>query len=241
MAVYACTDLHGRLDLFNLIKKYIKPNDTVFFLGDAGDRGPDGWELIKTILRDPQFIYIKGNHEDMLVNAVREYSKNPDTTGKAYRLLERNGGAKTISDWYLEGEDYNIIDEIDKLPTHHIYQNNDGKRIILSHAGLTPWNEINEPTQVAWPFDHNLIWDRDHFWDRWDEEECVPNSIVVHGHTPIQHLAVDLNDRWSTLPATGYWYCDGHKVCIDCQSAFSNIVCLFDLDALEGITFSTDD
>ena len=38
MAVYACTDLHGHLNLYKQIKKFIKDTDTVFFLGDAGDR-----------------------------------------------------------------------------------------------------------------------------------------------------------------------------------------------------------
>ena len=241
MAVYACTDLHGRMDLFLKIKAYVQPDDIIYFLGDAGDRGPDGWVLIKTILDDPQFIYLKGNHEDMLVNAVREYQKDPDGKGKAYRLLERNGGAKTMMDWYLEGESNEIIERIDNLPTHMIYVNTNGKKIILTHAGLTPWNEIDNPEEVAWPLDYNLIWDRDHFWDRWDEEDCVKNAIVVHGHTSMQHLAHELNDRRRTIPADGYWYCDNRKVTIDCQSAYSDIVCLLNLDTLEGTSFATFD
>ena len=61
----------------------------VYFLGDAGDRGPHPWECIKTILDDPQFIYIKGNHEDMLVDAMgRGY-------GRQYNLLRSNGGKDT--------------------------------------------------------------------------------------------------------------------------------------------------
>ena len=58
MAVYACSDMHGCLHFYNEIKKMLKPEDQVFFLGDAGDRGPHPWECIKTILNDPQWIYI---------------------------------------------------------------------------------------------------------------------------------------------------------------------------------------
>lgn len=40
MAVYALSDLHGYLDLYKQIKEFLKPEDKVYFLGDAGDRGP---------------------------------------------------------------------------------------------------------------------------------------------------------------------------------------------------------
>ena len=62
---FACSDLHGQLDLWKQIKSFLNPEDTVYFLGDAGDRGPDGWELIKAIANDSQVVYLKGNHEDM--------------------------------------------------------------------------------------------------------------------------------------------------------------------------------
>ena len=58
MSIYATTDLHGRKDLYLKIKEILQPDDKVFFLGDANDRGWDGWELIKLIYNDPQFIYL---------------------------------------------------------------------------------------------------------------------------------------------------------------------------------------
>ena len=70
MATYAISDLHGRMDLFRQVKEFLQPEDVVYVLGDCGDRGPAGWELIKTVYEDPQFIYLMGNHEDMLVNAM---------------------------------------------------------------------------------------------------------------------------------------------------------------------------
>ena len=75
MATYACSDLHGMMPLYKQIKNFLSPNDKVYYLGDAGDRGPNSWELIKTILADDQFVYIKGNHEDMLVKAMYDYVK----------------------------------------------------------------------------------------------------------------------------------------------------------------------
>lgn len=65
VSVYAISDLHGMLCLYQEVKKFLKPEDKVYCLGDCGDRGPDPWETIKAVAADPQFIYIKGNHEDM--------------------------------------------------------------------------------------------------------------------------------------------------------------------------------
>ena len=38
MSVYACSDFLGHLEFYKAIKEFIKPEDKVFFLGDAGDR-----------------------------------------------------------------------------------------------------------------------------------------------------------------------------------------------------------
>ena len=51
MAVYACSDLHGCMKFYKEIKKMLQPEDKVFFLGDAGDRGPEPWETIQAITR----------------------------------------------------------------------------------------------------------------------------------------------------------------------------------------------
>ena len=70
MAVYACTDFHGYYGLLIEIMAYLKPGDEVYFLGDANDRGPHGWRLMKDIYNQPQFHYLKGNHEDMFVDVA---------------------------------------------------------------------------------------------------------------------------------------------------------------------------
>ena len=54
------------LDLYNQIKEFVSPGDTIYYLGDALDRGPQPWELAKIICDDEQFIYLKGNKRRML-------------------------------------------------------------------------------------------------------------------------------------------------------------------------------
>ena len=100
MSVYAVADLHGMYTLYEKICTKLNPEDKVIFLGDAGDRGPNGWKLIRAILDNPQWIYLKGNHEDMLIKAIDEIQDfEYGLYGEACLLAQCNGGKQTIEDW----------------------------------------------------------------------------------------------------------------------------------------------
>lgn len=232
MAVYACSDLHGRKDLYFKIKEILQPEDIVYFLGDANDRGPDGWELIQLIYNDKQFVYIKGNHEDMFVDAALDVLDNDGEDSRSLRLLDRNGGMVTLNAWSLDGRPTELLQELFRLPICKTYTNKDGKRIVLSHAGCTPW--YNEEDKDGYEFSiwDDLLWNRDHFFDDWDEEH-FSNLIIVHGHTPVPHLMDYLNDKQDVVEPGPYWYCNNHKVCLDQLSAFTDMTCILNLDTFE--------
>ena len=222
MSVYAVSDLHGYLDNYYKIKKMLKPEDKVFCLGDCGDRGPDSWDTIKIVYQDPQFIYIKGNHEDMLVKAAREELGN----SRSYQhrgVLQRNGGWGTLLEMFTEDDFEKWIDKIDKLPLYTTYKNEKEETLFLCHAGCTlDTSEI--------PSDEHLLWDRYHYLDN---AKWQIYGIVVHGHTPIQHLADEIGDK-----ATGesaYIYCKKKKVCIDAYTHKTGNTILFNLDTFESI------
>ena len=67
---YVISDLHGQINLYNQIKEYINEDDIVYALGDFGDRGPEPWRTLKAVIDDPQFIYLMGNHDLMLIQAI---------------------------------------------------------------------------------------------------------------------------------------------------------------------------
>ena len=240
MARYALSDLHGRLDLFLKIKELLQPDDVVYFLGDAGDRGPHGWELIKQIYNDPQFVYLKGNHEDMLVEAMRASVKKYGMWSKEYQLLNRNGGFMTFDDWLKDGAEQEWASRLDALPQHFEFINDKGQLILLSHAGYTPWADVDDPTKTDDLRFFDLLWDRDHLLDDWDEQDCVKNSIVVHGHTTIKSLFRRLCIKADEIPWGVYWYCDNHKACIDNYSAMTGKACLLNLDTLDYILVDVD-
>lgn len=241
MSVYCCSDLHGCYDLYEQINKFLKPEDIVYFLGDATDRGSEGWRLLKAIAANPQWKYIKGNHEDMLVDAMRDFIKY-DSYDTAYQLLVYNGGYATFSGWLAEDEKFyeSWMNHINKFPTYDIYTNKDNIHIILSHAGFTP--TINHQTgHIEIPEDRDLIWNREHFNEKWNN--ALTNFIVVHGHTPTESLVDYLHEdefRDIIVEPGALWYCENHKVCIDCGSVWSGYTVLLDLDTFDEHIFENE-
>jgi serine/threonine protein phosphatase 1 len=236
MAVYACADLHGFMEIYKKIKSILKPEDKVIFLGDAGDRGPESWECIKAVYNDPQFIYLKGNHEDMLIQAAKDYIKYGSWIYNTAGLCERNGGHDTLEGWLKESDKEEWLYKLENLPVSYEYASEKHK-FLLTHAGLTPWLDEGEYKEVInMPWDYDLMWDRDHFFDDWIPHEMA-NVIIVHGHTPNYYLADDLNQNWSH---GSFWYSDGHKVCIDSGGFFYGEWVLLNLDTLEEIIIELD-
>jgi calcineurin-like phosphoesterase family protein len=231
MAHYVCSDLHGMMVFYKTIKEFIQPEDTVYFLGDAGDRGPQPWECIKTILDDPQFIYIKGNHEDMLVQALGK------GFGRQYNLLRSNGGEKTFKDCMTESDWAQWRIRMKDLPTKLEYVNTQGERIILSHAGFTPHLKDDGTEVFVW--DEDLIWSRDHFFHHWPEDECFKKTIIVHGHTPVPYLLDEIDPacQMGEIEPGALWYDNGRKCCIDCGAVFTGYCVLLNLDTWEEQVF----
>lgn len=228
MSVYALSDLHGHLDLYKKIKDFLQPEDRVYFLGDAIDRGPQSLELAKAIYDDPQFIYLKGNHEDMLVETAINFYK--DDTSWDYKfglqMLMSNGGGTTWDSLIAEEDNgRSFIYKLKNLDTEAIYYNTEGKEIHLCHAGFTPGRS------------KNLLWDRKHFNDSLDHVD--DNYVIVHGHTPVAYQRG--YESWSEArnDLTPNFYADGHKINIDMGVYGTNVCCLLDLDTFEYCLFTT--
>ena len=229
MAVYALSDLHGCLGFYKAIKEFLQPEDKVYFLGDAGDRGPHPWETIKAIAKDSQFVYIKGNHEDMLVDAMQDRLEGRSGTHAVY-LLGANGGYGTLEEWEADGAKEEWMDWLNRLSTHEEYVRPDGKKVFLSHAGYTPTPEGKLPAS------QDLIWSRDHFYEPW--EESMDDIYVVHGHTPtplMDRYVYDLRGKCDKAGALEY--CEGHKFDIDNGAVFTGCCTLFNLDTFDSIIF----
>lgn len=230
MAVYACADLHGRYDLLQQIKNFIKPEDKVYVLGDCGDRGPQSWKVITEVYNNPQLIYLKGNHEDMLQRAMRG--------GTDKQLYFQTGGKKTYDSWKYGPDKGNMVwmNRLKELPELETYLNQDGVRVVLCHAGYTPHVECKV-------YNQDLLWDRDHFNSMWDTD--FNDTVIVHGHTPIP-LMVEYLYEAHPIDFGAYWYCpdqngDYHKCNIDCGAVFLGYTTLLNLDTFDEHLFFGED
>lgn len=243
--VFACADLHGRLDLYNKIKEFLLPEDTVYFLGDACDRGPDSWATVKAIATNPQFIYLYGNHEDMMINSLAPiYCDSDHYDHETYYLWMNNGGSVTEEQISEDENPGVVIRHLTKRPVMETYVNKDNKTIYLSHAGFTPAAKM--------PSRHDMIWDRYHIMEGWPDD--YDDVIIVHGHTPIPIMY--RYDPWGFINEEdekavfggkqmndvkgAVWYADGHKVNIDCGAVWTGKTVLLDLDTYEQHIFTIE-
>ena len=216
MSMYAMSDIHGHLELYKMVAAMLEPGDKVFYLGDATDRGPEPWECAKAIYHDPRFIYLMGNHEDMLLRVIGPYSRGTPKQN-AVQLLAINGGLPTYQAAILEPDLEDWIKRLRELPNVAYYMNYDGKTFILSHAGFTPYKgkEVND-----------ILWDRNHLYDEWDVDQCE-DVYIIHGHTPIPYIEHELKIHKND---GALWYCGGRKCCIDNYTAHTHSCILLNLD-----------
>lgn len=209
MSMYAFSDIHGNYKIFQNILKKIKPSDTIYFLGDAIDRGPDGWKILKELLNHPQVEYIKGNHEQMLI----DYFNDGDSAIWFY-----NGGRPTYRDAINDDELENILKKIQKLPYKKTIQI-ENKTLLLSHAGclIKDFKDLNL---------HDSIWDRNHLL--MDEDLTQMEDVyLIHGHTPLisAPLWYNGNDIGEHYPDKNHHKCD-----IDAGTYNTNKTILMKLD-----------
>lgn len=171
MSIYAVGDIHGSLVALKSIfkQKLIKQDDTVVFLGDYIDRGPDSKGVLNWIIdnkKNYNFQFILGNHEIMMKTA----KTSPE------RLTEWLffGGSQTL-DSYNIGDDPKWMDKIDKKHWDFIdsckryHEIND---YIFVHAGLEAGKKLEDQNK------HHL------FWKKFETPECYDsNKTVICGHT----------------------------------------------------------
>lgn len=232
--VYAVADLHGMYNLWRQIIDSLDETDTLYILGDCGDRGHDGWKIIKEALADPRVVYIRGNHDQMLLDCWKsEWHDN--------YLWFMNGGYETF-DAILQDEKHEIyLMQLARTKLYHCYENKNGKKIHLSHAGFS----LHEDNEI--PYDEDLLWDREHIDDHcdwWPKEN--PNDYVVHGHTGCVSSIFKRNSCAFggiefNKSRTMCKYAHGYKICIDGRCFLTQTIARLDLDTLEEKVFYDTD
>ena len=108
--IIAFGDIHGCSVALTTLIEAIQPTpqDTLVFLGDYIDRGPDSRGVIEQVIRlgeRCQVVPLLGNHEEMLLGGL-EGKDN-------LRFWLKLGGKETL-------DSYGAGDDVKKIPQHHI-------------------------------------------------------------------------------------------------------------------------
>ena len=173
--IYAVGDIHGCYDkLMALMEKMDIDfeSDTLVFLGDYIDRGPQSFEVVAYLAdlkqRYANTIFLKGNHEEML----EKYLFGEDRI--TYLV---NGGQQTLESYMNrprpEGEPAIPSTHLEFFKSLRIYH--ETQNYIFVHAGLK--NKVPLEKQKT----EDLLWIR----RRFIESKYDYGKMVVFGHTPL--------------------------------------------------------
>lgn len=195
--LYAVGDVHGHArqlaDLYRrLIADGMEPDrDTVVFLGDYIDRGPESRRVVgmvrEWLQRSPHWVALMGNHEDMLLSLLEYGADDPDEFGMWWYqggretylgyggILGHRGDHPRDLHAVIGGEHR---DWLASLPT--LYETD---RFIFVHGGLVPGRPAGETDP------RDRIWIREPFLSSGYDW----GKVVVHGHTPILEPVVRPN------------------------------------------------
>lgn len=227
---YVISDVHGCYDLFlrMLDKICFSPEDTLFLLGDAADRGQDGVPLLLDVLQRKNVVMLLGNHEDMFRRVIRCWDNRPSVweSQEAKRLFlnwtERNGGDVTWRSYLaLPKEKQDLIREfLAGLPLYRELQVH-GRRFLLVHAGVGK-NPTDSCLDDCSPMD--LLWTRMDY-----EKVYYADRFLVTGHTPTVLIDPEYKEKI---------FRKNNHIAVDCGAVFFGTLGCFCLDTLEEIYVS---
>ena len=209
MSVYAIGDLHACPEELEVLLDHLAATaaDTLVFLGDYVDRGTGARAVVDRLLRlrteGPATIFLRGNHEDMLLAYLGLEGRH----GDAY---VSNGGAATLKSYDVPRGTRGAAAAV-HFPAEHLtffralgFQHIAGDHLFV-HAGIRPGRALDEQSE------EDLLWIREEFF-------LHPHDlpyVVVFGHTPQREARIELPFRIGL--DTGLVY--GNKLsCLDASS-----------------------
>jgi len=196
--LYSIGDVHGRYDLLRYLHEKIMEHSkqfdevhTIVMLGDYIDRGPDSKQVIDFLITEPftdfKHVYLKGNHEDMMIKSL--YSDEETVIYDVYKqdmynarnIFLGNGGTTTLESFGVEYirlmNDKESLDHVflPYLPFFmglEYYYDVNGYYFV--HAGIVPGVPLDQQDPNA------VLWIRDRFLNNTDDH----GRLIIHGHTP---------------------------------------------------------
>jgi serine/threonine protein phosphatase 1 len=180
MALFAVGDVHGCARTLAALLDRIGPgrDDTVVFVGDYVDRGPDSRGTIDHLIAlasHTDAVFLRGNHEALLLSS---YDRTTDA------LVD---DPETLALWYANGGEAALRSYPGRAvsPEHLAFLRatvlyHDTPDFFFVHAGLHPAHSITE--NLRYGTAETFLWTREHL--RVPEARRAWEKPVVCGHTP---------------------------------------------------------
>ena len=113
MTIWCSSDWHGCAKNLDKIFDFLGSDDTLYFLGDAIDRGREGITILDKLFSDPRIRMIKGNHEEMMAQAIPFYLKDRE---EGYYDRDR------YENWYFSNGGNYTVYQLDDLSDAKVWE-----------------------------------------------------------------------------------------------------------------------
>lgn len=210
---YVISDIHGNLRRFRSILKqiHLRPEDTLYVLGDVIDRHPDGIRILRTIINMPNAKMLLGNHEYMMLRALGDpYDGMETIQNKTPEALTahwyRNGGGITHHFWKHQRKMVRteILAYLKALPLNLETAVNGQVFKLVHGAPLDTYEAMGKPLGQTKAY--FAVWNR-----KLSALHLQSDAIVIFGHTPTEEFGED--------DPLKIWHKD-HMIGIDCGGGY---------------------
>jgi len=193
--IYAVGDIHGRADLLRALMVSIRADaamraletpPVLVFVGDYVDRGSGSREVIDILIElqaDPRFEVrtLKGNHEDVLLDFLKDARCGPAWAGFGGLETLRSYGAQAPQPRARHGE-WKEAQRALAAALPHSHQVFLARLELMAiygdyafvHAGVRAGAPLGAQSE------RDLLWIREEFLQTTERFE----KVIVHGHTP---------------------------------------------------------
>jgi serine/threonine protein phosphatase 1 len=163
-------DIHGEVSLLMHLIGQLKltHEDRLIFLGDYVDRGessPKTVEFLRMLATQVHCIFLRGNHEDMLLDHVLNSKRYPAG------VWAQNGGNTTLLQYNGNIPFEHVAFLANTLPIYNVAD------LVFVHAGLDPDKPMDK--QDA----YQMMWIREPWLSAGTVKDFT--GTIFHGHSPI--------------------------------------------------------
>ena len=152
--IYIISDIHGLYDRYKRLLDIIQlqDEDTLYVLGDAIDRGPDGIKILQDMMNRSNVVMFLGNHEHMMLMHLAGLDKRS-------WVLPNNGGQVTLKTFTkLNTAEQDGI--LDYLQNSYIVKNImvNEKLYSLSHIGVFRDDADRKAKDIDLQSSQEMVW-----------------------------------------------------------------------------------